>query len=84
MTHRVSAAFAKDWGDAHECNKNNKELQGTPSSNMDLHNNGVGRNLELQNPKGDCWGMCKDDANDPNGQLCWIVNPPQGKQCSGN
>ena len=54
MTRRVDARFAQDWGDAHECDKDGKPQRDSPvagtaaSSNMDLWNNGLGRNLGLQ------------------------------------
>jgi RHS repeat-associated protein len=77
MTRRESANFAKDFGTAHECNQDNSQMQGTPSSNMDLHNNFVGRFLG-QAIGGNCADLCSADAQSPTHNLCWIKGDGSG------
>lgn len=58
MSKLKNEEFARTWGDAHECGSSDQH------SNMDYHNNWIGRKLGTQakQTREDCIKLCEDTS----------------------
>jgi hypothetical protein len=64
---------AQEFGDAHEC-KSTEEVRQDPNSQMDLHNNEVGRNLAIDSKQG-CGAACATSKD-----TYWLKGPGAKQQ----